>query len=72
MSRHKALQMVKRRLNRVGLTRLFTNHSFRPTGIKMFLEIGGDLKSAQKIAGNADSRTIEQPKGTIAAPCAWG
>ena len=59
MSRHKALQKVKRRLSRVELSHLFTNHSFRATGITTFLENGGDLKTAQNIAGHADSRTTE-------------
>jgi len=59
MSRHKALQMVKRRLERASLSHLFTNHSFRATGITTFLENGGDLKTAQNIAGHADSRTTE-------------
>lgn len=57
MNRDEALQMVKRRLKRAGLPELFSNHSFRATGITTFLENGGLLETAQRIAGHADSRT---------------
>lgn len=59
MSRDEALQMVKRRLKRAGLPTLFSNHSFRATGITTFLENGGQLEVAQRIAGHADSRTTK-------------
>ena len=59
VSRDEALQMVKRRLKRAGLPTLFTNHSFRATGITTFLENGGQLETAQRIAGHADSRTTK-------------
>lgn len=59
MSRDEALQMVKRRLKRAGLPPLFSNHSFRATGITTFLENGGQLEVAQRIAGHADSRTTK-------------
>ncbi len=55
MARDEALQMVKRRLKRAGLPTLFSNHSFRATGITTFLENGGQLEVAQRIAGHADS-----------------
>lgn len=59
MTRDEALQMVKRRLKRAGLPALFSNHSFRATGITTFLENGGQLETAQRIAGHADSRTTK-------------
>ncbi len=59
MARDEALQMVKRRLKRAGLPTLFSNHSFRATGITTFLENGGQLEVAQRIAGHADSRTTK-------------
>ena len=59
MSRDEALQMVKRRLKRADLPELFSNHSFRATGITTFLENGGLLETAQRIAGHADSRTTK-------------
>lgn len=59
MHRSEVLQMVKRRLERAGLSTLFSNHSFRATGITTFLENGGLLETAQQIAGHADSRTTK-------------
>jgi integrase/recombinase XerD len=59
LSRHDALQIVKRRLRAAGLSHLFSNHSFRATGITTFLENGGGLETAQAIAGHADSRTTK-------------
>jgi hypothetical protein len=38
---------------------LALRHSFRATGITNFLENGGTLEVAQRIAGNADSRTTK-------------
>jgi integrase len=51
--------MVKRRLERAKLPSLFSNHSFRATGITTFLENGGQLETAQSIAGHADPRTTK-------------
>ena len=59
MGRQEVLQMVKRRLERASLPSLFSNHSFRATGITTFLENGGLLETAQNIAGHADSRTTK-------------
>jgi integrase/recombinase XerD len=59
IARGEVLQMVKRRLKRAGLPTLFSNHSFRATGITTFLENGGQLETAQRIAGHADSRTTK-------------
>jgi integrase len=59
MTRGDALRMVKRRLLRAGIPPVFSNHSFRATGITEFLANGGSLEVAQRIAGHADSRTTK-------------
>jgi hypothetical protein len=51
--------MLKRRLKQAGLPALYSPHSFRATGITNFLENGGILEAAQRIAGHADSRTTK-------------
>jgi integrase/recombinase XerD len=52
-------RMLKRRLKDAGLSDAFSPHSFRTTGITNFLENGGTLEVAQRIAGHADSRTTK-------------
>ncbi|MFQ6540026.1 tyrosine-type recombinase/integrase [Aphanothece stagnina] len=59
MSRGDALRMVKRRLLRAGIPPVFSNHSFRATGITEFLANGGSLEIAQQLANHADSRTTK-------------
>jgi site-specific recombinase XerD len=54
-----AWMMVKRRLKDAGLPTIYSNHSFRAAGITNFLENGGNLEVAQRIAGHADSRTTK-------------
>jgi integrase/recombinase XerD len=36
------------------------HHSLRAAGITNFLENGGSLEAAQRMAGHADSRTTKQ------------
>jgi site-specific recombinase XerD len=59
MTRGDALRMVKRRLLKAGVPAVFSNHSFRATGITEFLTNGGDLETAQQLANHADSRTTK-------------
>lgn len=59
LSRGDVLRMVKRRLMRVGIPPIFSNHSFRATGITEFLANGGSLETAQQLANHADSRTTK-------------
>lgn len=59
LSRGDVLRMVKRRLERIGLPSVFSNHSFRATGITEFLANGGSLETAQQLANHADSRTTK-------------
>ncbi|MBL8048925.1 MAG: hypothetical protein JNJ45_09620 [Chthonomonas sp.] len=51
--------MVKRRLTRAGIPPVFSNHSFRATGITEFLANGGSLETAQQFAIHANSRTTK-------------
>lgn len=53
------LWMVKRRLGRVEFPDVFSNHSFRATGIKEFLANGGGLETAQHLANHEQSRTTK-------------
>lgn len=59
MTRGDALRMVKRRLLTAGIPPVFSNHSFRATGITEFLTNGGSLEVAQNLANHADSRTTK-------------
>ena len=52
-----AAEMIKRRLRQRGLPEHYSAHSFRAAGVTSFLENGGSLEVAQRIAGHADSRT---------------
>jgi integrase/recombinase XerD len=54
-----AWMIVKRRLKDTGISTIYSNHSFRAAGITNFLENGGNLEVAQRIAGHADSRTTK-------------
>jgi site-specific recombinase XerD len=51
--------LLKRRLKDAGIIGDYSPHSFRATGITNFLENGGTLEVAQRIAGHADSRTTK-------------
>lgn len=59
MTRGDVLRMVKRRLIAAGIPPVFSNHSFRATGITEFLTNGGSLEVAQQLANHADSRTTK-------------
>ncbi len=52
-----AWRMVKRLANKAGIIATNGNHSFRGTGITNYLEDGGSLSEAQRMAGHADLRT---------------
>jgi site-specific recombinase XerD len=52
-----AAETVKRHLRQSGRHEHYSTHSFRAAGITHFLENGGSLEVAQRIAGHADSRT---------------
>ena len=52
-------RLLKRRLKDIGIVGNYSPHSFRATGITNYLENGGTLEVAQRIAGHADSRTTK-------------
>lgn len=57
LTENAALLMVKRRAKDAGLPSEICCHSFRATGITAFLANGGELETAQKIAGHESPRT---------------
>ena len=57
MSRQDAWRMIKRRTATAGISQRITSHSFRGTGITNYLENGGSLLDAQRMAGHSDPRT---------------
>jgi integrase/recombinase XerD len=59
INRVDAAEMIKRRLRQAGLPEHYSAHSFRAAGVTNFLENGGSLEVAQRIAGHADSRTTK-------------
>ncbi len=59
LDRREALAMVKRRAAAAGLGRRVCNHSFRATGITAFLQNGGQVESAQRIACHESPRTTK-------------
>jgi integrase/recombinase XerD len=59
LNRFRAANMLQRRLEAAGSDGNYSPHSLRATGITRFLEEGGSLEVAQRIAGHADSRTTK-------------
>ena len=59
LSRRDMLRAVKQRCNAAGLSDSFCNHTFRGTGITVFLNNGGSLEAAQDMANHSDSRTTK-------------
>ncbi len=51
--------VLKRRLRDAGVSIIYFNHPIRAAGITNFLENGGNLEVAQRIAGHGDSRTTK-------------
>ena len=59
LSRVAAWQMVQRRAEAAGLDTHICNHTFRGTGITTYLENGGTLENAQRMAAHASTRTTQ-------------
>ncbi len=60
LTRTQVTKMVKRRARSASLNpERISAHSFRGTGITIFLENGGLLENAQRIAAHADARTTK-------------
>ncbi len=54
-----AWEMVNRRAKAAGIKTAVCNHTFRGTGITAFLENGGTLEGAQRMANHASTRTTQ-------------
>jgi len=59
MHRIDVLRMIKRRARKAGLATAVCCHTFRATGITAYLENGGLLEHAQKIAAHESVRTTK-------------
>jgi integrase/recombinase XerD len=59
MSRVDAWYMVRRRAKDTGLEAAIGNHSFRAIGITDYLENGGDINIAKRMAGHSNIKTTE-------------
>jgi len=53
------IEVVKIRCKNAGLSGEFCNHTFRATGITVFLNNGGLLEAAQDMANHTDPRTTK-------------
>ena len=59
MHRLDALRMIKRRTRDAGIATALSCHSFRATGITVYLKRGGLLEHAQKMAAHASAKTTK-------------
>ena len=59
MMQSDAWRMLQRRAKKAGVTTAICNHSWRASGITVFLENGGSIEMAQYMAGHADPRTTK-------------
>ena len=59
MHRADVLRMIKRRASQAGLPEHVSCHTFRATGITTYLENGGSLEHAQRIAAHNSVRTTK-------------
>jgi integrase/recombinase XerD len=59
LTRRDVLRIVKERCRAAGLSETFCNHTFRGTGITVFLQNGGALEAAQDMANHSDPRTTK-------------
>jgi integrase/recombinase XerD len=59
LSRRDLLRAVKHHCQTAGLPDTICNHTFRGTGITVFLQNGGSLEAAQDMANHADPRTTK-------------
>jgi len=59
MASSDVLRMIKRRSRAAGLPAEISSHTFRATGITAYLENGGTLETAARIAGHASTRTTQ-------------
>lgn len=59
LGRRDLLRAVKQRCAAAGLPDGICNHTFRGTGIAVFLQNGGSLEAAQDMASHSDPRTTK-------------
>lgn len=59
MSRVDAWYMVRRRAGDAGVEAAIGNHSFRAIGLTDYMENGGDITMAQRMAGHANIKTTQ-------------
>jgi site-specific recombinase XerD len=59
MHRVDAIRMVKRRAQAAGVSSAIGNHTFRATGITAYLEGGGTIEHAQRIANHESPKTTK-------------
>lgn len=59
LTRRECLEMVKRRAKNADLPETICCHTFRGTGITVFLENGGKLEDAQRMANHASAKTTK-------------
>jgi len=59
MRQRDAYKMIRRRALKAGIAAKIGCHTFRATGITNFLERGGALEEAQKIAAHSDTSTTK-------------
>jgi site-specific recombinase XerD len=59
MHRLDVLRMIQRRTRDAGIATELSCHSFRATGITVYLKHGGLLEHAQKMAAHASAKTTK-------------
>ena len=59
MSRVDAWYMVQRRTGDAGIEAAIGNHSFRAIGITDYMQNGGDITVAQRLAGHSNIKTTQ-------------
>jgi integrase/recombinase XerD len=59
ITRNDVLRMIKRRVKAAGLPPEVCCHTFRATGITVYLKNGGELEKAQEIAAHESPRTTK-------------
>lgn len=57
LSRQNAWVMIRKRVKQAGIKREICNHSFRASGITIYMENGGELHKAQEMANHASIKT---------------
>jgi integrase/recombinase XerD len=59
LDREDAFHMVRRRARQAGIETKIGCHTFRATGITIYLTNGGDLEKAQQMAAHESPRTTK-------------